>query len=67
MGRRQGGVSEASRFASSRRAKRGRFAYIAQPPAHFQRNVPGRGWLAVFPRCSLDIDIKPVLERSCDF
>jgi hypothetical protein len=25
-----------------------------QPPAHFQRNPPGRGQLAVFPRCSLD-------------
>ena len=25
-----------------------------QPPAHFQRNPPGRGRLAVFPRCSLD-------------
>jgi hypothetical protein len=23
-------------------------------PAHFQRNPPGRGRLAVFPRCSLD-------------
>jgi hypothetical protein len=23
------------------------------PPAHFQRNPPGRGQLAVFPRCSL--------------
>src|SRR5713101_3297425 len=23
------------------------------PPAHFQRNPPGRGRLAVFPRCSL--------------
>ena len=49
MGRQQGGVGEASRFASSRRAKRGRFAYITQPPAHFQRNPPGRGQLAVFP------------------
>jgi hypothetical protein len=29
MGRRQGGVGEASRFASSRTAKRGRFAYMA--------------------------------------
>ena len=28
MGRWLGGVGEASRFASSRRAKRGRFAYI---------------------------------------
>jgi hypothetical protein len=24
------------------------------PPAHFQRNPPGRGQLAVFLRCSLD-------------
>src|ERR1700758_2494504 len=24
-----------------------------QPLAHFQRNPPGRGQLAVFPRCSL--------------
>jgi hypothetical protein len=24
-----------------------------QPPAHFHRNPPGRGQLAVFPRCSL--------------
>src|SRR5215469_6321491 len=24
-----------------------------QPPAHFHRNPPGRGRLAVFPRCSL--------------
>jgi hypothetical protein len=24
-----------------------------QPPAHFQCNPPGRGQLAVFPRCSL--------------
>src|SRR3984893_8284969 len=23
------------------------------PPAHFQRNPPGRGRLVVFPRCSL--------------
>ena len=37
------GAGEAYRFASSRRAKRGRFAYIMQPPAHFQRNPPGRG------------------------
>ena len=27
---------------------------LPQPPAHFQRNPPGRGQLAVFPRCSLD-------------
>jgi hypothetical protein len=25
-----------------------------QPPAHFQRNPPDRGQLAVFPCCSLD-------------
>ena len=25
-----------------------------QPSAHFYRNPPGRGQLAVFPRCSLD-------------
>ena len=25
-------------------------------PTHFQRNPPGRGQLAVFPRCSLDRD-----------
>jgi hypothetical protein len=25
-----------------------------QPLAHFHRNPPGRGQLAVFPRCSLD-------------
>jgi hypothetical protein len=42
------GVGEASRFVSSRRAKRGRFAYIT-PPAHFRRNPPRRGQLAVFP------------------
>jgi hypothetical protein len=27
---------------------------LPQPPAHFQRNPPGHGQLAVFPRCSLD-------------
>jgi hypothetical protein len=27
---------------------------LPQPPAHFQRNPPGRGQLAVFRRCSLD-------------
>jgi hypothetical protein len=29
-------------------------ASAGQLPAHFQRNPPGRGRLAVFPRCSLD-------------
>src|SRR5262245_22124165 len=28
-------------------------AAAGQPPAHFHRNPPGRGQLAVFPRCSL--------------
>ncbi len=32
----------------------GRNRRATQPPAHFQRNPPGRGRLAVFPRCSLD-------------
>src|SRR5215472_13213429 len=34
-----------SRSIRNRRATR--------PPAHFHRNPPGRGQLAVFPRCSL--------------
>src|SRR6202047_1680209 len=40
----------------SRRYKNGagRTRRAARPPAHFQRNPPGRGQLAVFPRCSLD-------------
>ncbi len=29
-------------------------AAAGPPPAHFQRNPPGRAQLAVFPRCSLD-------------
>jgi hypothetical protein len=28
-------------------------AAAGQPPAHFQRNPPGRVQLVVFPRCSL--------------
>jgi len=44
VGKARGGrISEAIR---NRRA--------TQPPAHFQRNPPGRAQLAVFPRCSLD-------------
>jgi hypothetical protein len=31
-----------------------RLAYNDDVVAHFQRNPPGRGQLAVFPRCSLD-------------
>src|SRR6516162_9857362 len=43
VGKARGGrISEAVR---NRRA--------TQPPAHFHRNPPGRGQLAVFPRCSL--------------
>ena len=51
MGCRQGGPSRTggrgriSELIRNRRATR--------PPAHFQRNPPGRGQLAVFPRCSL--------------
>jgi hypothetical protein len=30
------------------------FDYGDPPATHFQRNPPGRGRLAVFPRCSLD-------------
>src|SRR3984893_11849385 len=32
----------------------GRNRRATRPSAHFQRNPPGRGQLAVFPRCSLD-------------
>ena len=46
MGRRQG--VEAGRISKSIRNRR-----ATRPPAHFQRNPPGRGRLAVFPRCSL--------------
>ena len=39
MGRRQGGVGEASPALHSwEEAKRGRFAYIARPPVHSYRN-----------------------------
>ncbi len=51
MGRRQGGPSRTGtkgRISESIRNRR-----ATQPPAHFQRNPPGRGQLAVFPRCSL--------------
>ena len=46
MGRRQGG--EEGRISKSIRNRR-----ATRPPAHFQRNPPGRGHLAVFRRCSL--------------
>ena len=48
MGGRQGARSGAylNRYVSDP-------ATAGQPPAHFHRNPPGRGQLAVFPRCSL--------------
>jgi hypothetical protein len=52
MGRRQGGPSRTGGRGRISRSIRNRRA--TQPPAHFQRNPPGRGQLAVFPRCSLD-------------
>jgi hypothetical protein len=44
VGKARGG--RISKLIRNRRATR--------PPAHFQRNPPGRGQLAVFPRYSLD-------------
>src|SRR5271157_3392526 len=52
MGRRQGGPSRTGSRGRISQSIRNRRA--TQPPAHFQRNPPGRGRLAVFPRCSLD-------------
>jgi hypothetical protein len=43
------GKARGGRISASIRNRR-----ATQPPAHFQRNPPGRGQLAVFPRCSLD-------------
>jgi hypothetical protein len=37
-----GGVREASALCFFPRAKRGRSAYVKQPPAHFHRNPSGR-------------------------
>src|SRR5260221_12384083 len=42
------GKARGGRISESIRNRR-----ATQPPAHFQRNPPGRGRLAVFPRCSL--------------
>src|SRR6266446_6448009 len=42
------GKAQGGRISESIRNRR-----ATQPPAHFQRNPPGRGRLAVFPRCSL--------------
>ena len=52
MGRRQGGPSRTGSRGRISQSIRNRRA--TQPPVHFQRNPPGRGRLAVFPRCSLD-------------
>src|SRR5580704_8838771 len=52
MGRRQGGPSRTGGGGSISEPIRDRRA--TQPPAHFHRNPPGRGQLAVFSRCSLD-------------
>jgi hypothetical protein len=43
------GKARGGRISKSIRNRR-----ATQLPAHFQRNPPGRGRLAVFPRCSLD-------------
>src|SRR6516225_8496859 len=42
------GKARGGRISESIRNRR-----ATQPPAHFQRNPPGRGQLAVFRRCSL--------------
>jgi hypothetical protein len=42
------GKARGGRISESIRNRR-----ATQPPAHFQRNPPGRGRLAVFPRYSL--------------
>jgi len=42
------GKARGGRISESIRNRR-----ATQPPAHFHRNPPGRGRLAVFPRCSL--------------
>ena len=43
------GKARGGRISQSIRNRR-----ATRPPAHFQRNPPGRGQLAVFLRCSLD-------------
>src|SRR5208337_347425 len=43
------GKARGGRISQSIRNRR-----TTRPPAHFQRNPPGRGRLAVFLRCSLD-------------
>jgi hypothetical protein len=51
-GRRQGGPSRTG--VRGRISKLIRNRRATQSPAHFQRDPPGRGQLAVSPRCSLD-------------
>src|SRR3984885_12079202 len=55
MGRRSGGCPAAAgrEERSISRLIRDQSAAAGQPLAHFHRNPPGRGQLAVFPRCSL--------------
>ena len=48
MGGRLGRRRRSVPLASSERAKRGRFAYMAQPPIHSQHNPPGRGPVGCF-------------------
>jgi hypothetical protein len=47
MGRRQGGPSRTGGRGRISKSIRNRQA--TQPPAHFRRNHPGRGRLAIFP------------------
>ena len=47
-------VAEASQITRRVKTGAGRDRRATQPLAHFHRNPPGRGQLAVFPRCSLD-------------
>jgi hypothetical protein len=46
------GLALGGRISESIRNRR-----ATPPPAHFQRNPPGRGQLAVFPRCSAFIEV----------
>jgi hypothetical protein len=63
MGRRQGGPSRTGGRGRISKAIGNRRA--TQPPAHFQRNPPGRGRLAVFRvACSLRIDLNMLVARA---
>src|SRR5215467_11848619 len=54
------GLAVGGRISRSIRNRR-----ATQPPAHFHRNPPGRGQLAVFPRCSLLTYQFRYARRSC--